>query len=102
MSRMIRKQIYLEPSQEHLLKQRANELGVSEAELIRRCLATMGPQTVPLPLEPQAWADELAFLQRRAETVPSRTAHRAWTREALYAERLERVLPCYQCGRVRL
>ena len=41
MSRMIRKQIYLEPSQEHLLKQRANELGVSEAELIRRCLATI-------------------------------------------------------------
>src|SRR5262249_27449160 len=89
-SRMIRKQIYLEPGQEHLLKQRANELGVSEAELIRRCLATMGPQTVPLPLEPQAWADELAFRRRGPDPAPSRPARGAWTREALYADGLGR------------
>ena len=36
MSRMIRKNIYLEPDQARLLRQRAKALGVSEAELIRR------------------------------------------------------------------
>ena len=35
MSRMIRKQIYIDLAQEALLKQRAQELGVSEAEFIR-------------------------------------------------------------------
>jgi hypothetical protein len=93
MSRMIRKQIYLEPTQERLLKQRAQELGVSEAELIRRCLDTVGQQTVPLPSDPQAWTDEIAFLQHRVQTVPSRNTCRGWTREELYAERLERVFP---------
>ena len=93
MSRMIRKNIYLEPDQERLLKQRAEALGVSEAELIRRCLDTTALQAPALPLDPQAWADELAFLRQRCKTVPSRTGHRTWTREELYAERLERVLP---------
>ena len=93
MSRMIRKNIYLEPDQERLLKQRAEALGVSEAELIRRCLDTTALQALALPLDPQAWADELAFLKQRCETVPSCTGHRTWTREELYAERLERVLP---------
>jgi hypothetical protein len=92
-SRMIRKQIYLHHSQDRLLKHRAQELDVSEAELIRRCLNAIGPQAGALPLDPQAWADELAFLQHRAETVPIRNERRGWTREELYAERLERVLP---------
>jgi hypothetical protein len=93
MSRMIRKQIYLELAQDRLLKQRAEALGVSEAEFIRRCLGTAALQAIPLFLDPQAWADELAFLRQRCETVPSRTERRTWTREELYAERLERVLP---------
>jgi hypothetical protein len=93
MSRMIRKQIYLEPAQDALLKQRARELGMSAAALIRRCLDTVGPQAVPLPLDRRAWDDELAFLQHRAQTVPGRAERRDWTREDLYAERLERVFP---------
>ena len=36
MSRMIRKQVYIEPEQEELLKRRAKELGISEAALIRQ------------------------------------------------------------------
>lgn len=35
---MIRKQLYLKPSQDRALKRRAKELGVSEAELVRRAL----------------------------------------------------------------
>jgi hypothetical protein len=82
---MIRKQIYLEAAQERLLKERAEALGISEAALIRQCLDTTALQAPALPLEPQAWADELAFLRQRCKTVPSRTGHRTWTREELYA-----------------
>ena len=38
-------------------------------ELIRRCLDTVGQQAVPLPLDPQTWADELAFLQGGGTTL---------------------------------
>ena len=38
MNRMVRKQIYLDPEQAARLKRRAKELGVSEADLIRRCI----------------------------------------------------------------
>ena len=44
MTRMVRKQIYIEAKQEELLKQRARELGVSEVGLLdcsedhRQCL----------------------------------------------------------------
>ena len=85
MSRMIRKQIYLEAAQDAVLKHRAQELGMSEAALIRWCLDSIGQQA--LPLDQQAWDDELAFLQRRMQTVPSRAGRRHWTREELYAER---------------
>jgi hypothetical protein len=36
MRRMVRKQVYIEPEQDALLKRRAAQLGVTEAELIRR------------------------------------------------------------------
>ena len=35
---MIRKQLYLEETQDQALKTRAKELGISEAELVRRAL----------------------------------------------------------------
>jgi len=87
MSHMIRKQIYLEAAQDALLKQRAQELGVSEAALIRRCLESL--EQPVLPLERQAWENERAFLQRRLQTVPSQGGprKRTWTREELYADR---------------
>ena len=87
MSHMVRKQIYLEAAQDALLKQRAQELGVSEAALIRRCLESM-EQSV-LPRDRQAWEDERAFLQRRLQMGPSQGGprERTWTREELYAER---------------
>lgn len=87
MSRMVRKQIYLEAAQDAILKQRAQELGVSEASLIRRCLESVGDQMHSLPLDKQAWSDELAFLKARLQTVLSRAGRRTWTREDLYAER---------------
>ena len=92
MSRMTRKQIYIDPAQEARLKQCAQELGVSEAELIRRCLDDLERQAVSLSVDQRAWEEELAFMQARAQSIPSRQGHRQWTREELYAERTDRVL----------
>ena len=92
MTRMIRKQIHIDPEQDALLKQRAQELGVSEAELIRRCLDDIERQAIAISVDQRAWEEELAFMQARAQSVPSRQGHRKWTREELYAERCDRIL----------
>ena len=92
MTRMIRKQIYIDPEQDALLKQRAQQLGVSEAELIRRCLDDIERQAIAISVDQRAWKEELAFMQARAQSVPSRQGHRTWTREELYAERTDRIL----------
>ena len=38
MRRMVRKQVYIEPGQDARLKRQAAQLGVTEAELIRRAI----------------------------------------------------------------
>ncbi|MGH7381127.1 MAG: hypothetical protein ACREKR_02725 [Candidatus Methylomirabilales bacterium] len=91
MSRMVRKQIYLEPGQEKRLKQQARALGVSEAELIRRGVGQVTRLSAAVPLDPKAWQDELAFIRKRARRRKALGQTRRWTREALYAERLSRV-----------
>ncbi|MDR7551051.1 MAG: hypothetical protein QN131_14130 [Armatimonadota bacterium] len=89
MARMVRKQIYIEPRQEALLKRRARELGVSEAELIRRAIEQAGLAAVPQLPDRQAWEEELAFLRQRAR-LQELGRQRSWTREELYEERLQR------------
>ena len=90
MGRMVRKQVYIEPEQEALLKQRARALGVSEAELIRMGIAAMGRTAMGWPVDQRAWADELAFIRKRVQAQQAGDGQRQWTREDLYAERLER------------
>lgn len=88
MSRMVRKQIYLEPEQEKRLKQQAKALGVSEAELIRRGIDRVTRLPAGGPLDSKAWQDELAFIRKRARRWKALGQTRRWTREVLYAERL--------------
>ena len=89
MSRMIRKQVYIEPRQEELLKRRARELGISEAELIRRGIDQISQ--VPIALAPyqRAWEEAKAFIEQRMQMNVPQTG-RSWTRDELYDERLER------------
>jgi hypothetical protein len=87
---MVRKQVYIEPEQEELLKQRARELGVSEAELVRRCIGHVGRVAAVVPFDLRAWQDELAFIRQRARMQHALGSQRRWTREELYEERLER------------
>jgi hypothetical protein len=89
MARMVRKQVYIEPRQEELLKKRAKELGVSEAELIRRGIDQVA--TAPLRPRPnlQAWAEIEDFIRKhRMMDVPQ--TGRGWTRDELYEDRLAR------------
>ncbi len=79
----IRKQIYIEPAQEVMLKRLADETGQSEAELIRQAI-NHHAQLVQYPRpDMAAWAAEKAFIKQLMAqgAVPG---DRAWQREDLY------------------
>ena len=86
---VVRKQLYIEAHQEAQLKRRARELGVSEAELVRRALdaALAGDADVLRhPGRVRAAEDLLAAFDRIAWT--GTLAPGAYDREGLYAERM--------------
>jgi hypothetical protein len=83
MGTMIRKQIYLEPEQDALLKRLASETGTSEAELIRQAIDRHVRAGRRPRRDLRAWEQERAFIQqliRQAEAPAPRT----WTREDLH------------------
>ena len=62
---MIRKQVYIEQRQERLLKRRARELRVTEAELIRRGIDQIGRLPSLFPNREESWrAAKLLIGQR--------------------------------------
>ena len=83
MGEMIRKQVYIEPRQEQLLKALARELGVTEAELIRqgidRGLEGMGGSRP----DPAAWKEAERYILGRMRKGTLKGGRR-WTREELY------------------
>ena len=89
MGRMIRKQVYIEPEQDELLKRRSKELGISEAALIRQAIDRLGADGGKSPAARQAWKEELAFIKQRMQLRVPQTG-RSWTREEIYEERLAR------------
>jgi hypothetical protein len=86
---MVRKQVYIEPGQDALLKRQAAQLGVTEAELIRRAIDQAGAAPRGLPADQDAWAKAKSIIQERLGITVPQTG-RSWTREELYEERLER------------
>jgi len=89
MGRKVRKRLYIDARQEKMLKRRAKELGVSQAELIRQGLdMVLAGGEGPVP-DPQAWEEERAFIRQRAN-IPALGGERAWTRDELRDERLSR------------
>ncbi|NLG80515.1 MAG: hypothetical protein GX492_11955 [Firmicutes bacterium] len=60
---MVRKQFYVEPRQDALLKQRAKELGTTEAELVREALDAYASEAAMPRLDPAAWQREKAFIE---------------------------------------
>ena len=90
MAAMVRKQVYIEPAQDEFLKQRARELGVTEAELIRQGIDLLARSPVRPPFDPRAWKAVLESLEERAH-LPIASQGRTWRREDLYEDRVGRV-----------
>ena len=95
MSRMIRKQVYLDQRHERMLKRRAKRRGVTEAEIIREALdnAARGvarPTNRPASVDSAAAQTALAFMRSLAVRRSKGPAGRTWTREALYEDRIGR------------
>ena len=90
MAQMIRKQIYISPQHDRLLKRLAGEKKVSEAELIREAIdrqAESAAATPPSP-EPSAWQEALRFMNRLPR--PRTAKPRRVRREDAYTDRLRR------------
>jgi hypothetical protein len=85
MSRMVRKQVYIEPEQEKLLKRRAQELGVTESDIIRRGIEQVGRGGTGRPLDYTAW-EEARHLIKERMTIEAPQTGRGWTREELHEE----------------
>lgn len=83
---MVRKQVYIRPDQEGLLKRRAKKLGVTEAELIRRGIDQTSGASADIASDHAAWEEELAFIRERARLLPGLAQPRTWTRAELYEE----------------
>lgn len=83
MSQMIRKQVYIEARQEHLLKRLAKELGVTEADLIRQGLDQVLQAGVTVTPNLEAWERERTFIKQWRQKGKVK-GKRTWRREDLY------------------
>jgi len=83
MTKMVRKQVYIEPRQEALLKRLAQETGAKEAEIIRQAIDRQA-QTFLFPRRDlRAWQEERDFINRLIQQGPL-PGGRRWRREDLY------------------
>jgi hypothetical protein len=83
METKIRKQIYLDPLQNELLKQTSQRLGVSEAEIIRQAIVAQTWRLRATRKSLAAWNNERQFLQNLLDQGRA-TGSRTWKREELY------------------
>ena len=92
MSQMVRKQIYIQKSQEERLKKVAETRGVSEAEIIRRALENeLRSMSVYRPAYDQdAWKKVVAFWDELDQRGPVEPRPRNWKRDDLYEDRMKR------------
>jgi hypothetical protein len=83
MAKMVRKQVYIEPRQEALLKQLVRETGTTEAELIRQAIDRQ-MKVIRFPKQNlRAWQEERAFITHLIQQGPV-PGGRSWRREDLY------------------
>ena len=90
MVRMIRKQVLLSPKQHALVKRRARELDVSEADVLRERVDAIAREDAEPKLDRKAWLRERRYILSRIG-LKSESTGRNWTREELYDERLARI-----------
>lgn len=91
MSQMIRKQIYIQKSQEERLKKVAEARGISEAEIIRRALETeLKRAGYRLAYDDEAMKRLYQAMLDMDKKPPVPQKKRDWTREDLYEDRMKR------------
>lgn len=83
MAKMVRKQIYIEPRQEALLKRLVRQTGATGAELIRQAIDRQMRLFWPPRRDMRAWEEERAFIVGLIEQGPV-PGGRAWRREDLH------------------
>ena len=89
MAQMIRKQMYIEPMQDTILKKRSHMLGITEAEVIRRAIDAQVVLMHSGVRDLEAWKREKAFIAERMAGGPV-SGVRKFRREDAYEERLSR------------
>jgi len=89
MAQMIRKQVYIEPMQDTVLKKRSRMLGITEAEVIRRAIDTQVVLMNSRLRNLEAWEREKAFIAERMAGGPV-SGGRKSRREDSYEEKLLR------------
>ena len=82
MSKMIRKQVYIEPEQETLLKRLSREQGLTEAELIRSGIVKLSSRS-NVVWDITFWEEEKKFIRSLMKKGPLK-GKRRWKREELY------------------
>jgi hypothetical protein len=87
---MVRKQIYLPPRQNLLLKRLAKQRGVSEAEVIRRAIEREADFIAPVQNGEKALANMLVFAEKRKEIYAGQGKPFQWNRAEIYEERESR------------
>jgi hypothetical protein len=88
---VIRKQVYIEPRHERMLKRSAKQRGVTEAEIIREALDRVENQVTSHRREPDSAAGRKAIkFMRSLAARPTGSGRRTWTRESLYEDRIGR------------
>ena len=92
MVQMIRKQVYIEPMQDTVLKKRSRMLGITEAEVIRRAIDAQVVLVHSGVRNLEAWEREKAFIAERMAGGPV-SGGRKFRREDAYEDRFSR------CGR---
>ncbi|MDN5344332.1 MAG: hypothetical protein PWQ18_443 [Clostridia bacterium] len=83
MERMIRKQLYLSYDQNFILKETAREMGITEAELVRRAIDRHIDTFKWQKKDTKAWIEERKFIQQWIKQGPVK-GKRTWKREDLY------------------
>ncbi len=83
MGTKIRKEIYIEPEQDALLKKLSDATGLSESDLIEQAIKMRVDVVNTQPIDPAAWVQAREFIIKLIEQGPV-PGGRTWTREDAY------------------
>ncbi len=79
----VRKQVYLDPIQDEILKQLARETGITQAEIIRQAIELHAGSIRLLGRDLNVWARERAFILQLIQLGPV-AGRRTWRREDIH------------------